>query len=85
MAEVKIECPKCTWEPQADSKWQCSCGHVWNTFDTAARCPACSKQWEETICLSCYKWSLHLDWYKNLDEWLEDELAILQIQVLQGL
>lgn len=85
MASVNIECPQCTWEPQANSKWRCTCGHIWNTFDTAAQCPACKKQWKDTCCLSCQEWSPHLDWYKNLDEWLEEELAFFQIPILQGL
>lgn len=66
--EVEIFCPKCEWEPQASDRWQCSCGHLWNTFDTIGRCPSCSKVWEDTQCLSCKKWSPHLDWYHNLDE-----------------
>ena len=61
-------CPKCKWEPKANSMWQCSCGHVWNTFDTAARCPKCHKVWKDTQCLSCLKWSPHLDWYDGLDD-----------------
>ena len=65
---VKIMCPKCKWEPKANSMWQCSCGHVWNTFDTAARCPKCHKVWKDTQCLSCLKWSPHLDWYDGLDD-----------------
>ncbi len=74
MCEVKIACPKCDWEPQPDSRWACTCHHTWNTFDTGGRCPACSHQWQETCCLSCHEWSPHLDWYRNLDEWLQEEL-----------
>lgn len=73
--EITIECPKCKWQPHANSRWTCSCGHSWNTFDTGGRCPQCKKQWNETQCLShweggCSKWSPHLDWYKGLDETL---------------
>lgn len=74
MNEIKIECPKCRWEPKADSLWSCICGHAWNTFDTAGRCPACHKQWHDTACLSCSKWSKHLDWYKNLDDIFKKEI-----------
>jgi len=71
--DFKIECPKCGWEPQPDDRWQCNCGHVWNTFETTGRCPACHKVWEHTRCHpifvgGCEQWSPHLDWYKGLDE-----------------
>lgn len=74
MAEIKIECPKCRWEPKADSLWSCTCGHAWNTFDTGGRCPACHEQWRDTQCLSCSEWSKHLDWYKNLDDIFKKEI-----------
>ena len=42
----KIACPKCEWEPDGGEYWGCSsCGHVWDTFKTAARCPSCGKQY----------------------------------------
>jgi len=68
MDNIKILCPKCDWEPAAHDYWGCSCGHVWNTFDTGGRCPACQKVWEDTQCLECEKWSPHLDWYRGLDD-----------------
>jgi hypothetical protein len=78
MPEWKIACPKCEWEPLSSDRWQCTCGHVWNTFDTVGRCPACHMQWEETQCLNgsggCAKWSPHLDWYRGLDDLLRREL-----------
>ena len=67
----KIRCPKCGWEPSKDSRWYCgtadTCGHCWNTFETRGVCPACNKQWRETACLSCDKWSPHDDWYVRDD------------------
>jgi hypothetical protein len=42
-----------------------SCGTVWNTFETRAVCPGCGKQWRETCCLGCLRWSLHEDWYHD--------------------
>jgi len=79
MAELIIECPKCKWKPDGGKYWMCSCGHSWNTFETAGRCPACSKQWKDTCCPTgfvggCGQWSPHLDWYKNLDDMLIEEL-----------
>jgi hypothetical protein len=71
--ELEIQCPKCKWKPDGEAYWQCSCGHVWNTFDTAARCPECSKRWDDTQCpepvfgAGCGKWSKHVDWYKGLE------------------
>src|SRR5438105_682374 len=51
----RIRCPRC------------HCGHIWNTFDTHARCPSCGFQWRETQCLSCAAFSQHDDWYERND------------------
>ena len=61
----KIRCPKCLWQPSKEDRWMCGadCLHVWNTFDTAGRCPKCGRQWEWTACLACHQWSRHVDWY----------------------
>lgn len=79
MANVKIACPKCGWEPDGGAYWVCTCGHVWNTFDTAARCPRCSKQWTHTACIphrgGCRSMPPHLDWYHDLDNWVREEVA----------
>jgi len=63
----KIRCPKCAWEPARTDRWWCQpgCGHVWNTFETRGCCPACSRQWEQTVCLRCHQWSRHDDWYAD--------------------
>ena len=58
-----IRCPKCNWVPQRDHRWQCKCGHSWNTFETGGACPACSYQWSVTACLWCGETSAHSDWY----------------------
>ena len=63
----RIRCPKCGWEPRAEDRWQCACLHVWNTFDTRGRCPACERQWRMTQCLRCEVLSRHDDWYEEPD------------------
>ena len=88
MADVKIACPKCNWEPTPADVWQCTCGHARHTFDTAGRCPSCAKQWEETCCHQpdvggCGAWSPHLEWYRNLDGWLLEEIKKIRIKVLE--
>lgn len=62
---VKIYCPLCEYHPTASDEWQCrpGCLTVWNTFETRARCPGCSKQWRETWCPACARASLHEAWY----------------------
>lgn len=60
-----IRCPRCRWRPRRSDRWQCRCLHVWNTFDTRGRCPACRYQWRETACLSCHVMSPHEDWYET--------------------
>ncbi len=83
MDDLKICCPKCEWEPDGLPYWQCDCGHVWNTFDTAAKCPACHKQHKLTICpVSCFALTPHLDWYKGLDKWLEEMVAQINEEVI---
>jgi hypothetical protein len=59
-----IRCPRCRWEPDRASRWSCDCGMVWNTFETRGLCPACARQWTETSCPACHRWSRHEDWYE---------------------
>ena len=61
----KIRCPKCGWQPAKHDRWQCLCGHRWNTFDTRGTCPACDAAWRDTQCLRCEAWSPHDDWYED--------------------
>jgi hypothetical protein len=58
-----IRCPKCKWRPDKKARWQCVCGHVWNTFDTRGVCPSCDAAWANTRCPKCREWSPHEDWY----------------------
>jgi hypothetical protein len=58
-----IRCPKCKFQPSDEVRWSCKCGHVWNTFWTAAKCPSCHFQWEQTGCPSCGEMSDHEAWY----------------------
>ena len=79
MPTLRITCPKCDLAPLPTDLWQCSCGHLWHTFDTYGRCQACNKVWKETQCLGpedggCNRWSPHLDWYRGLDEFLRQQL-----------
>jgi hypothetical protein len=61
----RIRCPRCKWHPHKNSSWYCGpgCWHSWNTFDTGGVCPKCKRQWTETECKSCKRWSPHVDWY----------------------
>ncbi len=71
----RIRCPLCGWQPSRGDRWVCGlrlgpfvvlgCGHVWNTFDTRGRCPACGKQWTVTACHACHRLSPHEDWYER--------------------
>lgn len=60
----RIRCPLCGWQPGKHDRWMCSCGHLWNTFDTGGVCPACICQWTTTQCPACHNWSPHSDWYE---------------------
>ena len=85
MADVRIACPHCNWEPDGGAYWQCHCGHQWDTFETAARCPACKHQHQQTQCIphagGCAEVSPHLDWYKGLDAWLKEEIERIRVEV----
>lgn len=70
----KIACPQCEWEPTAHDKWFCHCGCIWNTFETAAKCPKCNKQWKTTQCIACHKHSPHEDWYRDLSQIVQQEI-----------
>ena len=71
---IEILCPKCGWKPDGHAHWECTCGHVWNTFETAGKCPNCAKRWDDTQCPGpnfgpgCGKWSKHIEWYKGLEK-----------------
>lgn len=60
-----IRCPKCLFQPSVDARWNCKCGHLWNTFWTSGRCPACHFQWEVTRCPGCGEISEHRAWYAS--------------------
>jgi len=64
---ARIRCPICQWQPTRADRWYCSpgCGYSWNTFETRALCPGCSKQWSYTVCLSCGVASAHDAWYEE--------------------
>ncbi|MEZ4984411.1 MAG: hypothetical protein R2795_05130 [Saprospiraceae bacterium] len=78
-------CPNCGWEPDGGEHWQCLCGHSWDVFSTAGRCPACFRQWEKTQCApaagGCNAWSPHIEWYGDLDSWLANELECIPVPV----
>jgi len=85
--EEKIACPKCDWEPDGGEYWGCTCGHTWDTFKTAARCPACGKQYRYTQCIGyvggCNQSSPHIDWYRHLDDWLREQLEQIEVTVVE--
>ena len=83
MENIKICCPKCGWEPDGKPYWRCSCGHLWDTFSTGGRCPRCKKVWEKTQCITCFKWSPHLDWYNGLDDVMKELKEAIKKQWLE--
>jgi hypothetical protein len=58
-----IRCPKCLFQPPADHCWICKCDHVWNTFETAGRCPSCHVNWVSVVCPCCSELSDRQRWY----------------------
>jgi hypothetical protein len=66
---TSIYCPKCEYHPLPGDRWVCSpgCFTMWNTFETHARCPGCARQWGDTCCPACARWSPHEEWYHDDD------------------
>ena len=65
-AREGIRCPSCGWVPEVFSRWECECGFMWNTFETRAVCPACSKEHLFTRCHRCREFPAHGRWYPGL-------------------
>lgn len=66
---IKIQCPKCQWQPDGLPRWTCKCGYSWNTFDTNGKCPSCGTRWHDTHCPNCGQPSEHESWYTtNIEE-----------------
>jgi hypothetical protein len=65
-ARPLVECPGCHYRPTPFDLWQCTpdgCGHIWDTFATAARCPGCGAQFPWTACPACGQVFPHRAWY----------------------
>ncbi len=58
-----ILCPVCSWKPDGGEYWECSCGNIWDTFQTYGKCPACGKVHLTTQCIACGQTSPHHEWY----------------------
>src|SRR5687767_4560247 len=77
---VEIFCPKCEYVPRRSDLWACepSCGCQWHTFDTCGVCPNCGKNWEDTQCPTCARWSPHVAWYHDCIEQERVEEMVVQ-------
>ena len=75
-----INCPKCKWQPTSGKLWECSCNHIWDTFNTGGQCPKCKKIWADTCCPRCHRWSPHIDWY-GFDKLLKTEPENVNIEL----
>ena len=86
MEGMRIACPHCDWEPDGGKHWYCACGALYNAFETAARCPKCTQQYERVQCMppdrgGCHRESPYLDWYRGLQDTLEAALDIDEVAV----
>jgi hypothetical protein len=88
LQDIHIYCPKCMWEPDGKPYWQCSCGTVWDTFSTGARCPGCKKVWEKTQCIAhaggCNAFNPHLDWYHGMNDVLTELQETIEADWIVG-
>jgi hypothetical protein len=75
MAEQKVKCPICSWNPSADEHWHClQCGNDIDHFKSVGRCNQCQYTHELTYCPEekggCGQSTPHLDWYGSFNEGL---------------
>lgn len=76
---LRTRCPACHWTPDGLPHWRCACGHRWDVFATAGRCPECGLEQTHTACVpsagGCVVVSPYLDWYVGLGQVVDGFLA----------
>jgi hypothetical protein len=59
----EVACPNCKMNPPRGAFWVCSaCQIAFDTFDTNATCPRCSREFSQTMCAHCGNSSSYADW-----------------------
>jgi Zn-dependent protease len=58
-------CPRCKAAPPMGSFWRCACGTMFDTFDTAGRCPKCARTYQGTACNDCGQMSPHVAFHPS--------------------
>jgi Zn-dependent protease len=60
-----FRCPNCHSKPLLGTRWRCDlCGQPFDTFQTQAVCPNCSKHFPQTMCGECGK-------FYPINEWVD--------------
>jgi Zn-dependent protease len=60
-----FRCPYCHVKPLIGERWRCDlCGQPFDTFQTGAVCPNCSKHFPQTMCGDCGK-------FYSMSEWVD--------------
>jgi Zn-dependent protease len=58
-----FHCPNCHTKPLLGARWRCDlCGQPFDTFQTGAVCPNCSKHFPQTMCGECGKFFTMSEW-----------------------
>lgn len=53
---LEYACPACHSSPPIGALWRCrACTNAFDTFATQAKCPICSAEFPETICIDCHQ------------------------------
>jgi Zn-dependent protease len=58
-------CPRCHQAPPKGAHWLCPCGNTFDTFDTNASCPRCTRQFATTACVDCGESSPRVAWHAS--------------------
>jgi Zn-dependent protease len=71
-----FRCPNCHTKPPLGERWRCDlCGQPFDTFQTGAICPNCSKHFPQTMCGDCGK-------FFPMNEWVDGSAA--EMPVING-
>ena len=62
---LDIGCFSCNWEDKGKYEWMCTCGCVWNVFETDCICPLCNRKWTYIQCPVCAYPRHHLSYQKT--------------------
>jgi hypothetical protein len=65
MTDERNGCWSCDFIDQGKKYWNCTCGCVWNPFETNGICPLCKYMWDYIQCPTCAYPRHKYSYYRN--------------------